>query len=137
MSNLTESEIDKIVKDWQDFAFTKAFAFKGVSQAAYNLFFPSYAKAIITRSNVNVLKDTEQNIIGWLITEPVANSTSTLIHFCYVEPALRNKQVMKDLFSDAGLSENSKCLFTHLTVLSEKLGKKYGFIFSPFNLYKE
>ena len=46
-----DEQDDFIIKQWAEFARTKVFAFRGVTEAAYKLFFPAYVKAILRQKH--------------------------------------------------------------------------------------
>lgn len=139
MTELTE----RIRREWQSFAQTKVYAFRGISPAAYELWAPDYFRAILDRSQIHTTED-KGELIACLVTERIAGTESTIVHWAWTARAHRNTAVQHLLWMHSGLDPyKSKIFISHLTVLVEELitdkpGKpaKYGWLFSPFSLYK-
>lgn len=131
----TEEELKKIVSDWESFAQTKVFAFRGISAAAYALFAPAYFKAIIDRSKVYVMRD-DGRLVACVIFEEVPDSETTIVHWAWTDMKDRNQGWQDLLWEKTGLSDRH-IFISHLTVLSERMCAKYGWLFNPFTLYKE
>ena len=83
-----------------------------------------------------MLAPATEDIIAWSVVEAVPGATTKIIHFLYVDWHFRNQGIARDLLADQGITKDSKILYTHLSVFSEKKGKELGWIYSPFSLYK-
>ena len=132
--NPTPAELEKVLADWQAFAQTKVYAFRGISDAAYRMFAPAYFRAIVERSRVYVLRDNGA-MVACVVTEDVPDSDTVIVHWCWTEFAHRNTDCQDILWEKSGLLDHN-VFISHLTVLAEKFCAKYGFLFNPFPLYK-
>ncbi len=131
------AELEQILADWQEFARTKVFAFRGVSEAAYALFAPEYFRAIAARSHLHVIRNGDESgpIVAVLLVEQIPDSDTVVVHWAWTHRDHRNTGVQRLLWEKTGLF-NAHIFISHLTVVSEKLCEKYGWLFNPFTLYK-
>ncbi len=127
-------ELEVILTDWQDFARTKVFAFRGMTEAAYALFSPAYFRAIASRSDVRVEYQGSE-LVACIITERVNDSDAVIVHWAWTHRGWRNMGEQRRLWAKLGL-DKANVFISHLTVVAEKLCPKYGWLFNSFPLYK-
>ena len=146
----TPAEREKILSDWQAFAQTKVFAFRGISPEIYAALAPAYFRAIIDRSQVRVSHTAPEGyggtigleMIAAVVYEPIPDSNAIYVHWAWTHHKKRNLGHQHALWIKADLDQRNVCA-THLTVLAEKLIDKYnrspnygGWRYSPLSLYK-
>lgn len=125
-------ELEGILSEWQSFAQRKVFAFRGITDAAYALYSTAYFRDIANRSFVRIMREGEDVIVA-IVYEP--GKEAATVHWAWTHFAFRNTGRQKILWDRCGLT-NANIFISHLTVVSEKLAEKYGWLYSPFSLYK-
>lgn len=124
-----------LLEIWQDFSRTKVFAFRGITEAAYEFFAADYFRAILARSLVERITHGPGDFtIACIVYEEVPDSESVIVHWCWTAREWRNTGLQHQLW-DKFIGDRH-VFISHLTVLSEKLAAKYGWLFNPFVLYK-
>jgi hypothetical protein len=132
----TREQEEEILAIWKTFARTKVFAFRGVTEAAYELFSRDYFASIIARSNVRVLQ-ADGVMHAAIVYEKVPESEATVVHFAWTAKENRNCGLQVQLWTACGLGDDALIFISHLTVVSEQLAAKNGWLFNPFVLYKQ
>lgn len=131
---VSASEMDCILRTWKDFAQKKVFSFRGVTPAAYEIFSVDYFNSIVDRSKVHVMRDERDGIIAVIVYEQMHEAV--IVHWAWTHFGWRNKGLQYKLWGECGINRESNVFITHLTVVSEKLAEKYGWLYNPFPLYK-
>lgn len=125
---------DEILSTWQEFALRHVYSFRTVDPAIYELHAPDYFRAILDRSHVKTVKESDGQLVACLVFEPAEDLVT--VHWAWTHPRHRNTGLQKKLWAANGITADRLVTVTHLTVVAERMLAKYGWLFSPFSLYE-
>lgn len=128
--------IDEIRRTWQEFGRQHVYAYRAIDPALYEMHMPDILRAIMSRSIVETIVAPDGQLRACLVIERPIGSEMVTVHWAWTHPRHRNLGLQKQLWAQAGLSQDSIVAISQLTVVAERMLAKYGWLFSPFSLYE-
>lgn len=122
------------LKSYRDSAWAKAMP-AGVYYAHHEV----VAKLLLLRASqaerafVICDESDPEHLFGWIVANE--NAGGAVLHFVYVKSTYRGKGLARRLLSAAGITHDSKALFSHWTYASEKHLKSVCAGFNPYKAF--
>ena len=128
--------LEEIQRTWQDFAQKHVYAYRCVEPAIFELHAPDHFRRLLGRSKLETIEAPDGQLLACLVFENPEGSEMPVVHWAWTHPKHRNLGHQRKLWAQAGFAPDTIVTITHLTVVSERMAEKYGWIFSEFPLYE-
>lgn len=123
--------LEELLAAWQEFAKRHVFVFRAVDPVLYELRAPGYLRAIIDNSSVEMMADKDGHLRACLVYSRHPGSDETTVHWAWTATKCRNLGLQRELWAKVGITPASVVVISCLTVVSERMKDKYGWMYWP------